>query len=461
VTDLQHPDEESPAGWGYGSEPGAQPPRTRLERFREGVAGGYSSSGPGAGQETPAPEDQRRSILTLVALIAVLVIAAVQLHFLPVLVTVGVIAGVIMLHELGHFTAAKLGGMKVTEFFLGFGPRLWSVRRGETEYGIKAIPAGGYVRILGMNNLEQVDPADEPRAYREATFPRRLAVAVAGSTVHFVLALVTVWTLLAFSNGAKPTSTIHQIIQLSVRSPAQIAGFQRGDHIVTYDGHPASNWEALHVYIENHLGKPITFGVDRRGQQVSLVATPADGAAITDASGQPLTTRHVGFLGIEPAWTNYSLLGSIPHAFRSFWDVGVVGTFKGIGSVFSPHGLSNIGHQVASTPGSETATQAGGRPVSVVGIVQVAGQLRGWAQKASLFFAANAFIGVLNLFPVLPFDGGHVVIAIYERVRSRRGHRYRADVNKMVPYAMVVMALIVFVGVSSLYLDVFHPVTLH
>jgi len=409
----------------------------------------------------PAPAEQRRSILTLVALVALLVVVSVELHFVAVVVTIGVIAGVIMLHELGHFTAAKLGGMKVTEYFLGFGPRLWSVRRGETEYGIKAIPAGGYVRILGMNNLEQVDPADEPRTYRQASFPRRLAVAVAGSTVHFVLALVTVWALLAFSHGAKPTSTVNQVIQLSVRSPAQIAGFQPGDHILTYDGHSASNWEGLHVYIEQHLGRPIAFVVERHGQRLTLVATPTDGSQIRDPSGQPLTTSHVGFLGIEPGWANYSLLGSIPHAFRSFWDVGIVGTFKGVGSVFSPHGLSNIGHPVASTPGSATATQAGGRPVSVVGIVEVAGQLKGWAQKASLFFAANAFIGVLNLFPVLPFDGGHVVIAIYERIRSRPGRRYRADVNKMVPYAMVVMALIVFVGISSLYLDVFHPVTLH
>jgi membrane-associated protease RseP (regulator of RpoE activity) len=99
--------------------------------------------------------------------------------------------------------------------------------------------------------------------------------------------------------------------------------------------------------------------------------------------------------------------------------------------------------------------------VSVVGIVEVAGQLHGWAAEAGLFFIANAFIGVLNLLPILPFDGGHVAIAVYERVRSRRGQLYRADVNKMVPYAMVVMALIVFVGISSLYLDILHPVTLH
>ena len=457
MTDLQHPKEEVPADWDYTRDPAP----TRFERWREGIAGGYSP--PKAEGGAPAPADERRSLLTLLAVLFVVVVLAIEGHFVPVLATIAVIAGVIMLHELGHFTAAKLGGMKVTEYFLGFGPRLWSVRKGETEYGIKAIPAGGYVRILGMNNLEQVDPADEARTYRQATFPRRMAVAVAGSTVHFVLALLTVWALFAFANGSKPTSTIHQLVKLSppAQSPAQAAGFQQGDKILTYDGHPASNWTGLHTYIEDHLGQPIAFVVARHGTILTLHATPADGETIHDSSGQPLTSDHVGFLGIEPAATNYSLLGSIPHAFRSFWEDGIVATFKGVGSVFSPHGLSNIGRQVASKPGAESTTQAGGRPVSVVGIVEVAGQLHGWAEKASLFFVANVFIGVLNLFPVLPFDGGHVSIAVYERLRSRRGRRYRADINKMVPYAMVVMALIVFVGVSSLYLDVFHPVTLH
>jgi len=430
-----------------------------FERWREGIAGGYStSSGPAPGE--PDPTEQRRSLLVLVAVVAVLVLLGIEAHFLSILAAIAVIAAVIMLHELGHFTAAKASGMKVTEYFLGFGPRLWSVRKGETEYGIKAIPAGGYVRILGMNNLEQVDPADEPRTYRQATFPRRLAVAVAGSTVHFVLAIVTVWALFAFGNWAKPTSTVAELVQLSAPTPAQSAGFQKGDKIVSYDGHSAANWNALHHYIEGHAGQPVQFVVKRHGQLLTLVATPADGSTILD-NGQAVTPKGTGFLGIAPSATNYSVMDSVPHAFQSFWDDGIVANFKAIGTVFGPHGLSNIGKQVASTPGAESPSQAGARPVSVVGIVEVAGQLHGWQAEASLFFVANAFVGVLNLLPILPFDGGHVAIAVYEAIRSRRGVRYRADVNKMVPYAMVVMALIVFVGISSLYLDILHPVTLH
>ena len=96
--------------------------------------------------------------------------------------------GCIVAHEFGHFVTAKAAGIKVTEFFVGFGPRLWSVRRGETEYGVKALPLGGYCRILGMNNLEEVDPADEPRTYRQAPLWRRLSVALAGSAMHFLIA---------------------------------------------------------------------------------------------------------------------------------------------------------------------------------------------------------------------------------------------------------------------------------
>ena len=115
---------------------------------------------------------------------------AAALNALPVLLVIFALVVMVMVHELGHFTAAKLSKMKVTEYFLGFGPRLWSVRRGETEYGVKAIPAGGYVRIVGMTTAEEIDPVDEPRSYRQSTFPRRFFVGVAGSAMHFVMAFL-------------------------------------------------------------------------------------------------------------------------------------------------------------------------------------------------------------------------------------------------------------------------------
>jgi membrane-associated protease RseP (regulator of RpoE activity) len=463
MTDIQQEDQEEPAQPGQRAQPGqpGQPGRSWIDRVTEGVAGGYSA--PPAGDPGPSGDgsSQRQSLVTLVVVVVGVVLVAAVGHDLVLLAIIAVLAGVILLHEAGHFTAAKLSGMKVTEFFLGFGPRLWSVRKGETEYGVKAIPAGGYCRIVGMNNLEEVDPADEDRSYREASFGRRFAVGVAGSTVHFILALITIWTLFAFSRSAKVIPGVEALVPAKTATPAQIAGFQPGDRILSYDGHEATSWDAMHTYIQKDIGVPITFVVERGGHSLTLTATPADESTVRDTDGVPFATTHVGFLGVTPLGANYSLLGSIPHAARTFWDSGVIGTFQALGAIFSPHGISSITHQVTSKPGSTPAADATNRPVSIIGIVSIAKQESGWANKAFLFFEVNAFVGVLNLLPMLPFDGGHVAIALYEAVRSRRGRRYQADVTKMLPYAMALMVLLAFVFVSTTYLDIAHPISLH
>jgi membrane-associated protease RseP (regulator of RpoE activity) len=436
--------------------PPEAPPSWRLmDRLNQSLGGVADSA-------APSPDDQRRSIVALAAVAVFIFGLAAATHTLTPIITVAVIAAVIMLHEAGHFTVAKLIGMKVTEFFLGFGPRLWSVRKGETEYGIKLLPLGGYVRIVGMNNIEPVDPVDEARTYRQQSFPKRFGVAVAGSTVHFVLALLAAFSLFAFAHTAKVSPVIADFPALtSGTTPAQRAGFQVGDRFVAFDGHlVAGHWTQLHTYIQSHAGKAVTFTMQRQGRLVTIVATPVDGSTVLD-QGQPVTADHVGFLGFDARAANDSLLGSVPRAAKMFWTDGVLGTFKGIGAIFSPSGINNIGNQVTSAPGSTPASQAGARPSSPLGIVQIAGQLPSWPDKLFLFFEANAFVGVLNLFPILPFDGGHVLLAVYERIRSRKGRRYFADVNKMLPYSMVVVVLIGFVFLSSFYLDLTHPITLH
>ena len=145
----------------------------------------------------------RRSLVELALTLAAVVALAVVAGQVALLIVVACLVVMIMVHELGHFLAAKRGDMKVTEYFLGFGPRLWSFRRGETEYGVKAIPLGGYVKIPGMTNLEEVDPADEARTYREQPFHSRLLVAVAGSAMHFLMAFVLLWVLLVLRGTAQ------------------------------------------------------------------------------------------------------------------------------------------------------------------------------------------------------------------------------------------------------------------
>src|SRR3954453_753366 len=161
--------------------------------------------------KAPVEIDNRERLVRLGYFVAVVLVLAIVTGFSPFLAVIFAIIAIVMLHELGHFVTAKWAGMKVTEYFFGFGPRLWSIKKGETEYGIKAVPLGGYVRILGMNNLEQVDPADEARTYRQKSYPRKLTVAAAGSFVHFLLAfllLVVLWTAIGVP---KPTTRIGTI----------------------------------------------------------------------------------------------------------------------------------------------------------------------------------------------------------------------------------------------------------
>src|SRR3954452_11506958 len=175
----------------------------------------------------PVEGDNRERLVRLAYFVVVVFILAIVTGFSPFLGVIAALIAIVMLHEFGHFVTAKWSGMKVTEYFFGFGPRLWSIRKGETEYGIKAIPVGGYVKILGMHNLEKVDPADEPRTYRQQSFPRRLSVAVAGSAMHFLLAfllLVVMWTAVGVP---RPTLAIGEISkEKGSESPAQRAGFR-------------------------------------------------------------------------------------------------------------------------------------------------------------------------------------------------------------------------------------------
>src|SRR5712691_6947752 len=136
------------------------------ERSSQKIARPVWRSAPDVTDSSPTTETDRRRLGQLVLIVAVAIALAIATGSFPTLVVVAAIVLMIMLHELGHFLVAKASGMKVTEYFLGFGPRLWAVRKGETEYGVKALPLGGYVRIVGMNNLETVDPADEDRSYR-------------------------------------------------------------------------------------------------------------------------------------------------------------------------------------------------------------------------------------------------------------------------------------------------------
>jgi membrane-associated protease RseP (regulator of RpoE activity) len=390
------------------------------------------------------------------------VIAAVAAVFVATglgdlfLVIVAVVI-IVMVHEAGHFATAKWSRMKVTEFFVGFGPRLWSIRRGETEYGVKAIPAGGYVKIPGMTNLEQIDPVDEERTYRQKPFHNRVIVASAGSFMHFVMAFLLAWATLVFVGATVNNKvTIESFTQFAGErlNPAQQAGLRVGDTIVGVNGHPLSSSNQLVSVIGHSAGRPVRLEVDRGGTTRTFTVVPQ-----RHQENGHLTAA----VGIEFA------SATVPeNAFGALGGAGVVvgqttqDAITGLGHVFSPSGLANYFHEVTnSAAASKAAKDNTARPESIIGAVRTAvqGAQAGPGYLLEVLIALNIFIAIANMLPMLPLDGGHVAIALYERVRTRRGRPYyQADAAKLAPVAYGFIILLVLLVTSAAYLDITHPV---
>jgi membrane-associated protease RseP (regulator of RpoE activity) len=406
-----------------------------------------------AGPGNVAPE-QRGALARLVTVVVAVVLAAVVTHTTSVLIVVVALVVMIMLHELGHLLTAKWGHMKVTEYFLGFGPRLWSIRRGETEYGIKAIPAGGYVKILGMTSAEEVDLADEPRTYRQQPFHNRLLVAVAGSAMHGVMAFLLLWGLFVFIGTPQGNAVaISGFAPLAHGvDPALVAGLRTGDVVVEANGAAVHSATDLQKIVAHRVGKPITIVVDRGGRRQTLVVTPHADSSTAGANGR------IGVIIGAPIVRSGPVV-SVGRAGQLFGRV-VTGSFSGIGQVFSASGIKSYVHDLTSAKAASQAAQTGNRPQSIYGAARLAvqGAQAGATQLILVLVTIIVFVGILNLFPLLPLDGGHVVIAVYERIRSRRGRPYHADVNKLAPITYAFVLLLAFIVVSSLYLDITHPV---
>jgi membrane-associated protease RseP (regulator of RpoE activity) len=384
--------------------------------------------------------------------------------------------GCIVAHEFGHYITAKAAGIKVTEFFVGFGPRLWSVRRGETEYGIKGLPLGGYCRIIGMNNLEEVDPADEPRTYRQAPLWRRLSVALAGSAMHFLIALAVLFAMFLWTgdNGNYLTSpssipTSNPIVELDglqvgntvVASPAQDAGFRIGDRIEAIDGQRFSNWGQISAYIQSHYARRLDVTVSRSGKLMHLFPVPVNrnDIQLSGPGAQPLPkppagTLPVGFIGVAPSPVIHSSLGESASRAGGAWVHVNALTLDAFGRLFTLHGVSSYFHMLsnqhaADNPGNSVRFES---PVGIVRLLHHAGQT-GAATVLWLIAVINLSLGIFNLLPFFPLDGGHVVVALYEGARSRRRRRYHADVAKLLPLFYLGLGLVVFLGASALFLD--------
>jgi membrane-associated protease RseP (regulator of RpoE activity) len=430
-----------------------------------------------SGHDGNGPAALRKSGTWIAAAAVVAILLIIGRHHLAfilgIVIFVVALLTSVMLHELGHFLTAKKFGMRVTQFFVGFGQTLWSTFRGETEYGVKALPFGGFVKITGMTSIEEVDVADEPRSFRQKPGWQRIIVLAAGSFMHFVLALF-LFFVLAIGIGSATTNTC---AGSHVKSPAEVAGLKPNDKIVSVAGKPVGNWNQLHTALSaQKAGVPVPVVVDRGGRNVSAEVTLA-----------AIPGRSTPYLGVTSA-SNSNVISSIAacvpvseHALNSpvvYQRTGFVGAVSFAGDQFADtltSSASAIGRLPSAVPdlfAKNRSTTAAGQVSSVVGVGEVTGDVvqaaLPWQAKASvvlyLIASLNIFVGAFNLLPLLPLDGGHLAVVIFERIRAwfnrlrGRPDPGLVDIQRLVPLSLLVFVVLVGFGTLLIAADIFNPV---
>ena len=417
------------------------------------------------------------------------------------------------LHEIGHLVPAKLFGVKVTQYMIGFGPTIWSKRKGETEYGVKAIPLGGYIAMIGMfppgkggaakedstgffrtlvqdardSSAESITTGDEHRAFYRLPVWKRIVVMFGGPFMNLLLAIVLFAVLLMGFGISQPSTTIGSVSECALpatserqtcesgdpAAPGAEAGLQPGDTILVVAGEPIESWTESTAIIRDHPGETIDLVVLRDGDEVSLEVTPLlseryvtdeQGMVVTDAAGEPVTVQ-AGFVGIGPAseTVRQPVTAVLPQVGANVQAVAAI--------------ILNLPQRIIDVAeaafGPEERDPNG--PISVVGVGRVAGEIASLdevplASKAAglvgILASLNVALFVFNLIPLLPLDGGHIAGALWEAIRRgwakvrRKPDPGPVDMAKLMPLTFAVV--IVLGGMSALliYADIVKPVSL-
>ena len=479
--------------------------------------------------DTETTNDFSGLILMITAILALGFLASWGWAFFVVALIV-----MIFMHELGHYLTARWTGMKVTEFFIGFGPRLWSFRKGETEYGVKGIPAGAYVRIIGMNNLDPVEPGDEQRSYRIKSWPRKMLVVSAGSAMHFIMAIVLL-AVLALFYGVQNDDGAWQVSRTSQASAAAELGIEPGDvmlsvggeevggflqfgdlvrarggelteftwerngevitdsvvigsrltaegadafqglierdRILAIEGTDVTSWDDILMVLEGREGEFVDITVDPVGEQFPRVMIDVEILDITSVENPT-----VGFFGVgdEPLLDDLGLFASAWHGVTTFGEWIVV-SGEALVQFFTPSTLGNFltdtfGGGADLTTATDVAEQREinsraldirnpdeERILSIYGAARL-GANASFEGQLQLLAILNIFIGVFNLLPLPPLDGGHVAIGTYERLRSMGGRKHEVDYARVLPLTYAVFAFLVVIGVFALARDIIDPI---
>jgi membrane-associated protease RseP (regulator of RpoE activity) len=407
-------------------------------------------------------------------------------------------------HELGHLSTAKLFGIRVPQYMVGFGPTIWSRKKSETEYGIKAIPLGGYIRMIGMfppddqgrvsarstspwrgmiedarsAAFEELQPGDETRMFYTRKPWKRVIVMFAGPFMNLILAIGLFFTYLMGFGVQQQTTTVATVSPCSIAqsehrdsckksdpvSPAAKAGLKAGDKIVSFDGVQTKDWNTLSDLIRDSAGKNVAIVVDRKGQELTLHTTiTTNKVAKKDAGGQYVKGYvEAGFLGFGAA-------------------TGVVHKDFGESVTWMTDRVGDAVDSLAALPAKipalwnaafNDAPREPDSPVGIVGAARITGEIAALDIPASqqvagfvlLLAGFNLSLFLFNMLPLLPLDGGHIAGALWEALRRnvarvlRRPDPGPFDVAKLMPVAYVVAGIFVCFTILVLIADVVNPV---
>ena len=360
--------------------------------------------------------------------------------------------------------------MRVTEFFLGFGTRIWSTTRGETEFGMKAIPAGGYCKISGMSPREELPEDVKPRAFYLATVPKKLVVLGAGSFLHFVLGILLLFTLFAGIGTSQILPSVSQVVSCVPTgsectssdpiSPAKSVGILKGDRIIGINGEK-KEWKDITPILRSSAKKEVVLLVERNNQEISIPVTLAS---------RTVDGEERGFLGIinEFGLVRENPIKAMGSSFAATGSI-VQGSLKAL--IGLPAQIPSL---IRQTFLGEERTADG--LVGIVGVARASGETVSsgnltTGEKFATFIlivaSLNIFVGIFNLLPILPLDGGHMAVALYEGLRRASARRRGkadpgpVDVEKLTPITMIVFVALAFLTLLLLFADIFNPINLN
>ena len=417
----------------------------------------------------------------------------------------GVIAS-IALHEVGHMAPAKYFGIKVTQYFVGFGKTVWSVKRGDTEYGVKAFPMGGFIRMVGMlppakrddqGNIrgirngffgkliadaraaeqEQMGAEDPSRLFYLKPWWQKVIVMAGGPMTNVALAVLILGGVFMGIGVRTPTLTVDLVSDCVIQAsegnractdadpvaPAREAGFQTGDEIVSFNGVAMHDWDQFSDAVRANDDGLAEVVVRRDGHEVTLTTHTTVSERLAD--GSTTAYANVGFLGVTPEETFEKQ--SAGYVASTMWDYT---EHTGAALWHMPQRMFGV---VKTAFGIEDRSNES--PMSVVGASRVAGQVASndeiavkdrWASLLSLLGVVNLFVALFNFIPLLPLDGGHIAGALYEavrrgfaRLRGRPDPGY-VDVAQLLPIAYTAALVLIVMGGLLVYVDIVNPITL-